>query len=111
MAGWPVTSGMSSLTDASSPTAIAVYVLTQASTCHGWRSVAGARRVGLLDGLVHVGHVPVADVGAEDRAHPAAEGQDAAVEAEGVDRVVGLAAEPEVALEDRAHVTRGGSRS
>src|SRR5690606_22519557 len=56
------------------------------------------------DRLAHVRHVPMADVGAEDRPHARAERQDAAVEADGVDRIVGLAAETEVALEDRLDV-------
>src|SRR6266511_5881608 len=52
--------------------------------------------VRLLEHGGDVGYVPVADVGAEDRAELDSEGVDAGVERERVGRVVGLAAEEEV---------------
>ena len=56
----------------------------------------------------HVGHVPVADVGREHRVQPDAVGEQRAVERERVHRVVGLAAEAELAGEDVDDVVGAG---
>ena len=54
--------------------------------------------------IAHVGHVPMADVRAEDGAQARPQRVLARVERPGVDRVVGLAAEIEIGNEALAHV-------
>src|SRR5579862_2122383 len=63
--------------------------------------------VGFLEHGGHVGDVPMADIGAEHRLELGAERVEAAVEAQRDQRVVGLAAEIEMGLEERAQILGG----
>ena len=62
--------------------------------------------VGFFQYLGHVGDVPVADVGTEDRFEASAERVEAAIEADRDERIVCLAAEVEPRLEELAQVLR-----
>ncbi len=61
---------------------------------------------GLLEHFGHVGHVEVSDIGAEQNVETGPERIHAPVEGPGVDRIVGLASEVEIAGEEFAEVLR-----